>query len=156
MEKSEVTNENTQTNFIFNLWKYVPHKGEKINGVVTQNKKANGYRLPTVLEWKYASFGDVKFKYSGSDSLDEVAWYDKNSSDKTHEVAKKKENSFGLFDMSGNVWEWCWDSIFNSDRFFCGGSWNNYANFSGVDSKNGRNAKSQLNGIGFRIVRSQE
>ena len=133
-------------------WKYVPHKGEKINGVVTQNKKANGYRLPTVLEWKYASFGDVKFKYSGSDSLDEVAWYDKNSSDKTHEVAKKKENSFGLFDMGGNVWEWCWDSL-DQKNCICGGYWLSYDK---IGSRVTEKSEKQDYGIGFRLVCSTQ
>ncbi|MBQ4378668.1 MAG: SUMF1/EgtB/PvdO family nonheme iron enzyme [Treponema sp.] len=72
---------------------------------------ADGYRLPTEAEWEYAARGgkkQQKFSYSGSDNLDEVGWYEGNA-DKIQNVAAKKPNTLGLYDMSGNVMEWCWD-----------------------------------------------
>ena len=69
----------------------------------------NGYRLPTEAEWEYAAKANQGFEYSGSDNIDEVAWYNKNSNKMTHPVGQKKPNGFGLYDMTGNMWEWCWD-----------------------------------------------
>ena len=134
-------------------WDYEPHKGNSIG--VRCNKYANGYRLPTVEEWQYAVKGGEEFKYSGSDNLDEVGWYDGNSGDKTHPVAQKKPNGYGLYDMSGNVWEWCWDSSSSDTRYDCGGSWGSSGKSCEVGNRDWDRAGYTLNdGLGFRIVRN--
>ena len=137
------------------MWGYVPPKGNSISKEIKWDEKANGYRLPTVEEWRYAAKGGQEFKYSGSDSIDEVAWYEDNSSGKTHPVAQKKENGYGLYDMSGNVWEWCWDSYSSDEfRYNCGGSWILNAGNCVVGYKDWGHASFTHNGLGFRIVRS--
>ena len=101
-------------------WGGVPTSDNDDNwDAVTCDFNANGYRLPTEAEWEYLAREGNKFstyKFSGNDNIGVVAWYGENSGDnngsnnpKTHEVKKKAANSLGLYDMCGNVWEWCWD-----------------------------------------------
>lgn len=138
-------------------WDYVPHKGNSISGTITENINANGYRLPTVEEWQYAARGGQNYTYSGSDNLDKVGWYSKNSGYKTHPVAQKKANGYGLYDMSGNVGEWCWDvEPYHSNwRYFCGGSWLRDDYYCEVNFRGYIHAGSNLgDSFGFRIVRT--
>jgi formylglycine-generating enzyme required for sulfatase activity len=79
------------------------------DGRIAFNRNANGYRLPTEAEWEYAARSGKNYTYSGSDNLNEIAWYMENSSSSTHPVAQKAPNTSGLHDMSGNVREWCHD-----------------------------------------------
>ena len=136
-------------------WNYTPHKGKKLEGEVTQNTSASGFRLPTVEEWQYAARGGENYEYSGSNNRDEVSWYYENSNGMTHDVAKKKPNGYGLYDMSGNVWEWCWDDYDGSDRYLCGGNF-----YSGYECKVDYRFQSDAYGryptVGFRIVCAAE
>lgn len=110
---------------------------KKLNELTGKN-----FRLPTALEWVYAARGGSKssgYKYSGSNKLSEVVWFDSNSKDKTHPVGTKMPNELGLYDMSGNVWEWCQDlgkstkksskSLHGASRILCGGSWSDNAKY---------------------------
>ncbi|MEO1098064.1 MAG: SUMF1/EgtB/PvdO family nonheme iron enzyme [Bacteroidota bacterium] len=92
---------------------------------VTLNFTANGFRLPTEAEWQYACQAGIKGVRYGE--LNEVAWYKDNSDHRTREVGQKKPNPWGLYDMLGNVWEWCSDiydeTVYGTYRVFRGGGW---------------------------------
>ena len=147
-------------------------KYDDFKWIVTINPKGTGYRLPTEAEWEFAGRGGIQqdtFQYAGSDNLDEVAWYYYNSKSKTHPVRGKKRNHLKLYDMSGNVWEWCWDWFADypekpkkdytgpttgkySGRVCRGGSWNDFGG-------NGRSAFRYFDGpsnrnyyFGFRVA----
>lgn len=128
-----------------------------INGSsVEWNRNASGFRLPTVEEWQYAAKGGQDYKYSGSDKLDEVGWYGGSIGSKTHPVAQKNSNVYGLYDMSGNVWEWCGGPYpnYSRSRYCCGGSWYSSADYCEVGDKREADANNSSSSFGFRIVRS--
>ena len=136
---------------------------------VTWNRNANGYRLPTEAEWEYACRAGTTTAYNtGAVINDNTGWYDANSGSATHPVGQKPANAWGLYDMHGNVWEWCWDwfgdyssgaqtdpagASSGSDRVTRGGSWGDSVRYvrtayRGIDTPTGRNYY-----IGFRLVR---
>lgn len=130
------------------------------------------FRMPTEAEWEFAAKGGKKsegFTYAGSNALEEVAWYYSNSGSKTHPVAQKKSNELGLYDMSGNVWEWCSDwygsyssssvsdpigATSGSNRVRRGGSWYYDASYCRVVYRFNYSPSFRNPDIGFRLALS--
>lgn len=88
-------------------WKIT--SGDFLRNLIRKTGKL--YKLPTIEEWEFAAFGGETYKFAGSENLDEVAWYFRNSDNTTHPVKQKKPNGYGLYDVLGNIYEWCQDPL---------------------------------------------
>ena len=116
------------------------------------------FRLPTAIEWEYAAHAGKnkeQFKYSGDNDFRKVAWCSNNSQGSSHPVKSREmhPNGLGIYDMSGNVWEWCDDcSFLDNNRVLCGGSWNENAYFCRLSNRYYCNSYEERNDVGFRLV----
>lgn len=133
---------------------------------------ANGYRLPTAMEWMFAAKGgnqSMGYTYSGSNDIDQVAWYFENSERMSHDVGSKAPNELGIYDMSGNVWEWVWDihddypnapqtdprgPNSGTSRVVRGGSWFFKAIFCTISIHWPDDVTNEDSDLGFRVCRT--
>jgi formylglycine-generating enzyme required for sulfatase activity len=126
---------------------------------ISFNPKANGYRLPTEAEWEYACrAGTTAIRYG---ELDEIAWYKNNSNNSTHAVGLKAPNNWGLYDMLGNVWEWCADiydeTVYGSYRVIRGGGWcDDERGCMATNRRRSHPFSFKIDDLGFRIARNQD
>ena len=152
------------------VWKHseVPTGNNTTWNDVEMNYTANGYRLPTEAEWEYACRAGKETAFSYGDTANgDYMWYSANSDWMTHEVGKKLPNAWGLYDMHGNVYEWCWDwyaatyegstdpegPATGADRVFRGGCWGHGAQYARSAYRDSLVPGSRYYHIGFRLVR---
>ena len=138
---------------------------------ITWNCSANGYRLPTEAEWEYACRAGTATAYNtGAGINNNTGWYDANSGDTPHPVGQKPANAWGLYDMHGNVWEWCWDwygaypggaqtdpvgAASGSARVMRGGCWILPAHFARSACRGYIDPDNQFFFLGFRLARNE-
>ena len=146
----------------------IPTSGDSTWNAATCDFTANGYRLPTEAEWEWLARGGQNYTYAGSDTVDDVAWYIGNTNNTGSRYVKTKTaNGYELYDMSGNVWEWCWDwcgtissftGAFGASSGDCrvqrGGSWNNGAGICEVPNRYKNFPYGRYDFCGFRLVRN--
>lgn len=147
----------------------IPTSSNDTWNAATCNFEASGYRLPTEAEWEWLARGGQDYTYAGSNTVGDVAWYKSNSNNSgSRDVKTKAANGYGLYDMSGNVWEWCWDwygsissstdaagSASGSSRVLRGGCWYFNADFCTVSYRYNYDAPDDRGGgLGFRVVRN--
>ncbi|WP_432253896.1 formylglycine-generating enzyme family protein [Streptomyces sp. HNM1019] len=118
---------------------------------------ADGYRLPTEAEWEHACRAGTTGPHYGP--LDEIAWYRGNSHERIHDVGRKRPNPWGLYDMLGNVWDWCWDiydaEVYGAYRVLRGGGWFDEHWSCRASARRRSHPTFQVDDVGFRIARSQ-
>ncbi|WP_439490568.1 formylglycine-generating enzyme family protein [Algoriphagus sp.] len=121
------------------------------------DSKVNGYRLPTEAEWQYACQASIKeIRYGG---LDEIAWFKENSNNRTQEVGLKKPNEWGLYDMLGNVWEWCSDiydeTVYGNYRVLRGAGWcDQERSVMATTRRRSHPFSFKIDDLGFRIAKN--
>ena len=128
-----------------------------IDGEAVQfDREANGYRLPLEAEWEYACrAGSREVRYG---ELDAIAWHGGNSAGRAHPVGGKAPNAHGLYDMIGNVWEWCWDlydpDVYGEYRVFRGGGWLDAPHACRASCRRKSHPTFRIDDLGFRLARS--
>lgn len=126
------------------------------SGEVFCNWGNNGFRLPSEAEWQYACrAGSKDYQYG---EIEDIAWYSGNSDGHIHKVGERAPNQWGIYDMLGNVWEWCWDLYdekhYGSYRVFRGGSWAEEQRCCGATCRRRSHPSFQIDDLGFRIAKS--
>ena len=123
---------------------------------VEWDRSADGYRLPTEAEWEHACRSGTTGPRYGP--LDEIAWHRANSQDRLHEVGGRQPNPWGLYDMLGNVWEWCWDlydpDVYGTYRVLRGGGWFDEHWSCRASVRRRSHPTFQVDDVGFRLARS--